>query len=122
MLSIPLAHAQRTNASTTSSGKLAYCTMFWPRSNINWGVAGAILLRVRKPVKRILIQVSQTGIDNGSAPGFQNVKTHVVQDRRGREHLGRCHARGGHRLKSVAQHSVVEKDWVRAHVLLPVLR
>ena len=42
---------QRTNASTTSSGKLAYWTMFWPRNSMSCGVLGAAFLRVRKRSK-----------------------------------------------------------------------
>ncbi len=106
---------QRTKASTTSSGKLAYWTMFWPRSSMSCGVLGAAFLRVRKAVKRILVQETQAGINGRAAPGFQAVKAHPVQDGRGREHLGGGHAGGGHGLMAVPQDGVIEKNRFYAH-------
>jgi hypothetical protein len=51
MMSMPKSHMQRTKASTTSSGKLAYWTMFWPRRSMICGVWGAAFLRVRRRSK-----------------------------------------------------------------------
>ena len=96
MMSIPSWHMQRTNASTTSSGKLAYWTMFWPRKSMSCGVLGAAFFNGAQAVKRIFVEEAQARINGRAAPGFQTVESHTVKDGGGRKHLGRGHARGGH--------------------------
>ena len=66
---------------------------------------------------RGLVEEAETGIDRRAAPGFQPVKAHLIEDGSGWEHLLGGHARGGHRLVSIAQDRVVEK--YRFHILKP---
>jgi hypothetical protein len=101
-------HMQRTKASTTSSGKLAYWTMFCPRSSMSCGVLGAAFLSVRKRSKGFSLrkrrQESMVAPPQVSRP----LKAHAVENGGGGEHLGGGHARGGHGLMAVPQHRVVE--------------
>ena len=72
---------QRTNASTTSSGKAGVLDDVLAAQQHELRRLGRDLLERAQPVEGIFVQETQAGINGRAAPGFQAVEAHLVQNR-----------------------------------------
>ena len=68
-----------------------------------------------QPIKGVLAQEAQAGVDGGSSPSLQGAESEVVQQADCRQHLRRSHASGRQRLVSVSQDRIVKYNGIHIH-------